>query len=474
MSSSPGATAVTSPAWTFVDTTATLAAFVDDISSLPTDPPSLYVDLEGVKLSRHGTVSLLNIFVLPLNHTYLIDTHVLGLAAFDSPSIIGSTLRTILESSLVPKVFFDVRNDSDALYSHYGVFLANVHDIQLLELAAHPHPTTRFTVSGLATCIARDVMLSADEAARVAVVKAKGVKLFASEMGGSYEVFNVRPLAQDLLEYCINDVVLLPRLWKKLNHKLSPQWARKVVEETDKRIACSLDKNYQPGGRDKVLNPWYIPRPGKKKPQRRTIPAHASITTNLSSGSTQLPSSANAGIKQPQGTKGMTKSEAYPCASCSKSFKTITALSQHGQASHSQQPVASPPPRATESQSAPPKPSPSKISPSAQKENAPPPPPPPPPKKHTCSTCVKTFRSKTALSQHNRDSHATAAKIAAIAGPSARSVKSYSSQKYGVYYGYQDTVGCYGYDGFGIGGGEDYGLCDKDCGWCGHCGDGIL
>jgi hypothetical protein len=47
----------------------------------------------------------------------------------------GQTLKMIFESETIQKVFFDVRNDSDALYYHFGISLAGVHDIQVMEFA---------------------------------------------------------------------------------------------------------------------------------------------------------------------------------------------------------------------------------------------------------------------------------------------------------------------------------------------------
>lgn len=40
-----------------IDTLPALRAFLNDIP-VATDPPTLYVDLEGNNLSRHGTLSL--------------------------------------------------------------------------------------------------------------------------------------------------------------------------------------------------------------------------------------------------------------------------------------------------------------------------------------------------------------------------------------------------------------------------------
>ncbi|KAB2576701.1 hypothetical protein DBV05_g4761 [Lasiodiplodia theobromae] len=48
-------------------------------------------------------------------------------------------------------------------------------------------------------------------------------------------------------------------------------------------------------------------------------------------------------------------------------------------------------------------------------------------------------------------------------GGSSSSGYGYTSGNFGYGYGY----------GYGFGGGYDWGLCDKDCGWCGHCMDGV-
>ena len=66
----------------------------------------------------------------------------------------GQTLRDILETSAIPKVVFDVRNDSEALYSHFNIRLTSVHDIQLMELATRM--LSKKCVNGLSKCIKRD------------------------------------------------------------------------------------------------------------------------------------------------------------------------------------------------------------------------------------------------------------------------------------------------------------------------------
>lgn len=76
--------------------------------------------------------------------------------------------------------------------------------------------TCRFLqyVSGLATCIKRDGGLTWKQAEEAKLVKNEGLQLFAPEKGGSYEVFNERPLQPRIEMYCVQDVMHMPKLWQ--------------------------------------------------------------------------------------------------------------------------------------------------------------------------------------------------------------------------------------------------------------------
>src|SRR6187549_763034 len=91
---------------------------LDGRDGLPAQPSSLCFDLEGKNLSRHGSISILQLHVLPSNRTYLVDVHTLRDRTFSTCGTNGHTLKEMLESDAIPKVFFDVQNGSDALYSH--------------------------------------------------------------------------------------------------------------------------------------------------------------------------------------------------------------------------------------------------------------------------------------------------------------------------------------------------------------------
>ena len=119
----------TSMACYWIDNEDALRCLIHEIDGIASDTPSFYIDVEGCKLGRFGTLDLLQIYVLPLRETFIVDVFTLKHAAFDT-SFRGTSLRTLLESSSTKKVFFDVRNDSDAMFSLYNVLLGGVVDLR--------------------------------------------------------------------------------------------------------------------------------------------------------------------------------------------------------------------------------------------------------------------------------------------------------------------------------------------------------
>ena len=120
--------------FTIIDNKASLSELIDKTKNLRTQPPSLYFDLKRV--NRRAPVSILQLHDSQNNDTYLIDVHILGGPAFTTAGPDGKTLKDVLEDPAIPKVFFDVRNISRALFVHYAVELQNIEDIQLLETAS--------------------------------------------------------------------------------------------------------------------------------------------------------------------------------------------------------------------------------------------------------------------------------------------------------------------------------------------------
>jgi exonuclease 3'-5' domain-containing protein 1 len=241
-------------AYELIDCIEGVLTVIENLTNLPTKPPSLYIDLEGVHLSRQGSISILQIHVAPQIKSYLIDIHTLGSKAFDTSDKLGCSLRSILQSKSIPKVFFDVRNDSDALFSHFQISLAGVIDLQVMEFG-----TRIFSgkcVNGLARCIDRDLSMSLSQKSECQRIKERGLKLFAPEKEGTYEVFNTRPLLADIGLYCVQDVQWLPALYQNYSRKLSMDKTAKVACATLDRIKESQSPSYEGHGRHKALGPW--------------------------------------------------------------------------------------------------------------------------------------------------------------------------------------------------------------------------
>ncbi|KAI1765029.1 ribonuclease H-like domain-containing protein [Hypoxylon sp. FL1150] len=237
----------------FIDTKEAVSSMLDTLEGLPTSPPSLYMDLEGVYLSRHGSISIFQLHVLPTSQTYLIDIRTLGADAFSTPGTQGYTLKDVLESETTPKVIFDVRNDSDALFSHFQVNLKGIQDLQLMELATSP--VRKQYLRGLSKCIEWDLGLGRNKVAEWKRVKENGLRLFAPERGGSYEVFNARPLSEEIKLYCSQDVAYLPRLWAHYDRKLTPRFRHSVQSATKERVAMSQTAAYNGKGKHMALAP---------------------------------------------------------------------------------------------------------------------------------------------------------------------------------------------------------------------------
>ena len=84
----------------------------------------LTLDCEGVDLGRSGELCLIQLATR--ERCFLFDVHELATACCD----MVISLKEILEDNTIVKVVHDCKMDSDALFHHLGIRLANVHDTQ--------------------------------------------------------------------------------------------------------------------------------------------------------------------------------------------------------------------------------------------------------------------------------------------------------------------------------------------------------
>lgn len=238
-----------------IDTEQGVYALIQEIEASSLDHPFLFLDLEGVSLGRHGTISILQVLVPPSRTVRLLDVHVLSNLVFSTKGNTSISLKYILESTKYPKVFFDLRNDSDALYAHYGVQLRCVIDVQLLEFGTRPRPGG--FLKGLAKSITEDSGLNHQQIRGWQASKTLGHDMFDPKKGGSYEVFNHRPLDKAIEEYCARDVLLLPVLLQACASRLKGrgQLAQAIQSEAEQRVVLSQRSGFNGRGQHMAVGP---------------------------------------------------------------------------------------------------------------------------------------------------------------------------------------------------------------------------
>jgi exonuclease 3'-5' domain-containing protein 1 len=236
--------ATTASSHSLISTASEPEAFLSSI------PPSstLYVDLEGNSLSRHGTIFLITILVYPQRIIRLIDVLVLGKLAFTTASSNGKTLKSIFEDLDVLKCVWDVRNDADVLWALYHVKLAGVTDIQLLENASRA--SDKQYVRGLDKSVQFDLKLEFKETNCWIQTKKDMKSLMPTN------VFATRPIDTKTAQYCVNDVIHLPALHDLYLKRIRGDWLSKAMEESTRRVADAYSPGYDPQSPTKKLGPW--------------------------------------------------------------------------------------------------------------------------------------------------------------------------------------------------------------------------
>lgn len=160
---------------------------------------AIAVDLEGVDLSRIGSISLIQISPADSKIVFLFDITILKERAFYAGLFQLLTEKTIL------KIFFDVRGDCDALYHQYHFTPAPIVDCQIAMMCA-PRRRQNAYVIGLKKAFKYSTSLSDPTKEQLESVKEAGLRYFAPEFGGSHAAWDHRPLSQELLVYAGVDV----------------------------------------------------------------------------------------------------------------------------------------------------------------------------------------------------------------------------------------------------------------------------
>ena len=125
-----------------------------------------------------------------------------------------------------------------------------------MELAPRVGPGSSKELCSLVYCVEKYVQISSQQQNAWKVSKDNGEKLFDPQKGGSYEVWNERPLKDKIETYCLLEVHYLPKLREKYWDNIDAGLKTVVDMETIRRLLVSQSPSYQPYGEHKRLGPW--------------------------------------------------------------------------------------------------------------------------------------------------------------------------------------------------------------------------
>ncbi|PGH16130.1 hypothetical protein AJ79_01897 [Helicocarpus griseus UAMH5409] len=193
-----------------VDSLATPICMLDTIIESSWNGPPLYVDF---------------------NRLYLVDIHELGETAF------AARTDSRGEASL----------KNDPRIRQY------TKDLQLMKLATRTG--SKKYVAGLAECIEKDSPVSPERKMKWKQQMERAVGLFYLCKNGRFETLKERPLKDDAMRWCVQKVILLPKLYVIYNSRLDIEGRRKVQIKTKDRILLLQYKYYygQESNNDLIL-----------------------------------------------------------------------------------------------------------------------------------------------------------------------------------------------------------------------------
>ncbi|OQV10379.1 hypothetical protein CLAIMM_14391 [Cladophialophora immunda] len=110
-------------------------------------------------------------------------------------------------------------------------------------------------LQGLSKCTTEDPGLTLNEAFESKKIKDAGISLFLPEKGGSYDVFNKRPLDPAIQSYSVADVLVMPKLLNTYASKLQSRLASQVHSATLSRIRLSQSPNFDCRGQYMARGP---------------------------------------------------------------------------------------------------------------------------------------------------------------------------------------------------------------------------
>lgn len=153
----------------------------------------------------YDTLTILQMRIRSLKHTYVFDVLALGgKKMFETEGAEGQSLKKTLQSKEHIQLWWDIRQDSEALFHHYDILIGTRIDVQLMELAVRNHWQCNW-LKGLAGAVWNHGYnwMDSNETNEWDRKSREAKQYFRRS---DYQCFNERPLSDMALGYAAGDV----------------------------------------------------------------------------------------------------------------------------------------------------------------------------------------------------------------------------------------------------------------------------
>lgn len=238
----------------YVETEEQVKTMLSEIAPQLAQTPILNVDFEGIDLCKSGQVCLGQFHVSMQKLVYVVDFCSMNPFTVEAS---GYSLKSILESKKILKVWFDPRNDIDAIANQFNVHPTDALCLQIAEVATRKQQglQTRL-VCGLKKTLETYLVLPPASKRAVLGIKEAGLALFAPERGGTYEVFRTRPIRGEILLYSAVDVFYFDQLRQRLYSPLTQSLKANVDSYSERRMVEHQKPGYVAKGRHMAISPF--------------------------------------------------------------------------------------------------------------------------------------------------------------------------------------------------------------------------
>ncbi|KAF4220100.1 hypothetical protein CNMCM8980_003389 [Aspergillus fumigatiaffinis] len=240
-----------------IDSIGSLEKLLNELDYHSHKPAALFFDVQTINPGEDGSISIISLFVRPIKKVFLIDVLTLGDDVFTTTSLADNSLKLLLESRGASKILFDVGNASAALFKHHGIRLNGIKDLQIMQLVTQYPRAQQAQAARLESCVEKDAHISPRSLALWKQVHNTVNQLRDPAKGGSDAVFKERPLRKTILDYHLQNVLILPWLWVAYCETLCKPnnafWRSMVFHTVRDRIRESMDPARAGGADTKPL-----------------------------------------------------------------------------------------------------------------------------------------------------------------------------------------------------------------------------